>query len=737
MKFVSGVPRRSAPVFGRQCLAEAIESRLLLSATVTDPINNLTVPADTSGDVIPLTSHFDDPQVTGPVVQIQTNLGAVTAILDDQGAPTTVNNFLEYALGGSYNGTIFHKSLKAAGQVLVAAGEFDSTGSHIPTLPPIPNEASLSNVRGTIAADLENPADPNSATSGFLFNLGNNSAALDPLHYTVFGDVVSGLNVLTSINTLPTVDGTSLNPSFTSLPVQSATGGLGANNLVTISSVQEVSNLTFTATSDNPSLVQPAVVGSNLQLLYTPGKSGYARVNVVATDVTGTQVSQTFRVKVLADASRSADVPLGSGRSLTFVDANRSAGTISISGPGTAVVHMAGDALQVKGGRVRGSNQQVQGITVTGTTPATTITILGRPKRGKTLTIGDITADGPLAMVRVKRANVEGDVTAGGTVRRIEMDGASNGTITVGAGARPMQLFVGGFSDENLTSGTPISLIRAFQWAGSDNVDETLSTPFISRLIAFGSFVPGLQLSGAPAGHMTLGPNSVGGFIGGKWNVAGRSAPLRVGGTNTSWDATFDSLPNMVVNTLQGVLTVPSIRSILVRGNVLSAFLNFTGPFASGALDLGQLTVRGGVFNSAIQSAGNIGSISAKDMRTTLVTAGVGPLSGTDPLPASPSDFASPAQIRSISLHPSGRNVVGFLNSDVAASNIGSLTMGTTRVANGQPFGVAAHSIGRLTGRDLSHKQNLVFVNLTDAAALAQQVAARNLNLQDFVIRIL
>jgi hypothetical protein len=230
----------------------------------------------------------------------------------------------------------------------------------------------------------------------------------------------------------------------------------------------------------------------------------------------------------------------------------------------------------------------------------------------------------------------------------------------------------------------------------------------------------------------------INGFVGGTWTVHGRSAPLRVGGTSPSWNATFDSLPNMVVNTLQGVLNVPSISSILVRGSVRGASLNFTAPFAAGALDLGSLTVRGGVFGTAIQAAGNIGTISALTFNGTLVTAGVGPLSTTDLLPTAASDFVSPAQIRSVSLHPHGKNVVGFVNSEVAASNVGILAMGTTRVANGgTPFGVAAHSLGRLTGRDLTHKQNLAFSNVTDAAALAQQVAARNLNLQDFAIRIL
>lgn len=717
---------------------EAMEARQLLAATIVSPIPDQTVQPGSLADSFDLTNRFADPAVTGTVVQFQTTLGAITAVLADQQVPNTVNNFLQYAFSGSYNNTIFHQSLTQSGQRLVRGGAYTAGGAHISVLPPVANEAQLSNVRGTIAADLDNPSDPNSATSGFLFNTGNNSATLDPQQYTVFGQVVSGMNVLDSINALPTQNATSLNPAFNSVPVLSATAGIAPNNLVTLVSVTAVPNLAFTATSDNPALVQAAINGPNLQFTYGTGLSGFAHVRVVATDVTGNQVSQIIRVKVLPDATHSADVPLASGHAVQFVDANKSAGTISISGPGSAVVHMAGDALQVRGGRVRGSNQQVQGITVTGTTPATTITIIGRPRRGRTLSVGDITADGPLAMIRVKRTQVVGDITAGGAVRNIQMDSATDGTITVGPSTKPLKLTVGTFADENLNSGAPISTLLSGQWTNTDNLDETLSAPFINRVTSFGSFAPGLQLSGTGAPHKTLGHIVVGGFVGGSWNIHGPSAPLRIGGSDTSWNATFDSLSSIVVTTLEGALSVPSLKSIRVLGSVRNASLNFTAPFAAGATDLGSLAVRGGIFASAVQSAGNIGTISALELQGSLVTAGVGPLATNELLPTVASEFAAPAQIRSIALHPHGRGVIGFLGSDIAASTIGTLSLVSTRVANGgNTFGVAAHSLGNLTAHDLTHKQNLVFSNVTDPAAVTQQVAARHLTLDDFAIRIL
>ena len=47
-----------------------------------------------------------------PVVIIETNLGSMTAELDQANAPLSVANFLEYAESGHYSGTVFHRVIK-------------------------------------------------------------------------------------------------------------------------------------------------------------------------------------------------------------------------------------------------------------------------------------------------------------------------------------------------------------------------------------------------------------------------------------------------------------------------------------------------------------------------------------------------------------------------------------------------------------------------------------------------
>jgi cyclophilin family peptidyl-prolyl cis-trans isomerase len=88
----------------------------------------------------------------------------------------------------------------------------------VPTYAPIVNEFSSdrSNLFGTIAM-AKTAAGPDSATSQWFFNLGNNSANLDYQNggFTVFGHIVAGLDVLLAIEALNVYQ---FNSPFAELP---------------------------------------------------------------------------------------------------------------------------------------------------------------------------------------------------------------------------------------------------------------------------------------------------------------------------------------------------------------------------------------------------------------------------------------------------------------------------------------------------------------------------------------
>ena len=133
---------------------------------------------------------------------IETSMGSITVELDDEKAPVTVKNFLDYAESGHYDGTIFHRVIDG---FMIQGGGFTRAMDQKPTKAPIKNEASngLTNKRGTIAMARTMVVD--SATSQFFINLVDNDflnfRAPTPQYYgyAVFGKVTDGMDVVDKI----------------------------------------------------------------------------------------------------------------------------------------------------------------------------------------------------------------------------------------------------------------------------------------------------------------------------------------------------------------------------------------------------------------------------------------------------------------------------------------------------------------------------------------------------------
>ncbi len=134
-----------------------------------------------------------------PKVRIETTAGDILVELDDERAPLTVANFMQYVADGLYEGTIFHRVVNG---FVIQGGGFTPDMTQKPTRDGIPNESGngLSNERMTIAMARTN--DPHSADSQFYINLADN-VALDPKAtrwgYTVFGVVTEGIQVVDDI----------------------------------------------------------------------------------------------------------------------------------------------------------------------------------------------------------------------------------------------------------------------------------------------------------------------------------------------------------------------------------------------------------------------------------------------------------------------------------------------------------------------------------------------------------
>lgn len=146
-------------------------------------------------------------ETPSPRVRLETNHGVIVLELDAQAAPKTVENFLNYAREGFYDGTIFHRVID---KFMIQGGGLTVDMKKKDIKPAVENEAdnTLKNLRGTIAMARTN--DPHSATSQFFVNTVDN-AYLDHQAktdrgwgYCVFGKVVEGMDVVESIENVST-----------------------------------------------------------------------------------------------------------------------------------------------------------------------------------------------------------------------------------------------------------------------------------------------------------------------------------------------------------------------------------------------------------------------------------------------------------------------------------------------------------------------------------------------------
>jgi hypothetical protein len=214
---------------------------------------------------------------------------------------------------------------------------------HITQQAPVPLEYNLPNARGTIAA--ARTSDPNSATSEWFFNVGDNSSTLGPSNgggYTVFGRVLGGgMSVVDAIAALPRVDASGGDPTnpFSAVPVRNySSGNITSSNLVVVNSVTPISMfptanaagaIAFSATSSAPGVVSATVSGSTLTL--TPVAAGNASVTLQATDISGGNVTFTIPVVVSnavpAITTQPGSVSVTSGSTAVFTSTATAANT--------------------------------------------------------------------------------------------------------------------------------------------------------------------------------------------------------------------------------------------------------------------------------------------------------------------------------------------------------------------------------------------------------------------------
>jgi peptidyl-prolyl cis-trans isomerase A (cyclophilin A)/peptidyl-prolyl cis-trans isomerase B (cyclophilin B) len=152
--------------------------------------------------LLALSALGTDALAADPRVELKTNRGSIVIELNQAKAPKTVANFLQYAKDGHYDGTVFHRVIDG---FMIQGGGYDKGMKQKKTRASIESEAAngLKNDYGTVA--MARTPDPHSASAQFFINVKNNDflnyrePTPQGYGYTVFGKVVSGMDIVDKI----------------------------------------------------------------------------------------------------------------------------------------------------------------------------------------------------------------------------------------------------------------------------------------------------------------------------------------------------------------------------------------------------------------------------------------------------------------------------------------------------------------------------------------------------------
>ena len=151
-------------------------------------------------------SQEEEIELTQMKVLFETSMGNITIQLRDD-MPITTTNFKNLVHAGKYDNTIFHRVIA---DFMIQGGDPNGNGASDDGIPTIADEFTDTNENniGTIAmaklSDQYGNMIENSGSSQFFINVADNDYLDDG--YSVFGEVVDGMDVVDTISKVSTDD---------------------------------------------------------------------------------------------------------------------------------------------------------------------------------------------------------------------------------------------------------------------------------------------------------------------------------------------------------------------------------------------------------------------------------------------------------------------------------------------------------------------------------------------------
>ena len=141
------------------------------------------------------------------MVILETNMGEIHINVDADKTPITAKNFTNYVTDGFFEGTIFHRVIP---NFMIQGGGMTEDMQQKPTKATIENEAKNGLKNNKYSVAMARTSAPHSASSQFFINVADNEfldfPGQDGWGYCVFGEVVSGKDVVDKIQSVETLN---------------------------------------------------------------------------------------------------------------------------------------------------------------------------------------------------------------------------------------------------------------------------------------------------------------------------------------------------------------------------------------------------------------------------------------------------------------------------------------------------------------------------------------------------
>lgn len=173
--------------------------------TDTDQLSNKETTDSMTQTDTPTQTETTPPTTAEPiegntVVMEVKDFGTIKIQLNTEATPKTSANFLKLVQDKFYNGLTFHRIAK---NFVIQGGDPKGDGTGGPGYT-VPAEIGLKHTKGAIAmARLGDQVNPTKASSGSQFYIALNDLPMLDGEYTVFGQVIEGMDVVEKIGAVP------------------------------------------------------------------------------------------------------------------------------------------------------------------------------------------------------------------------------------------------------------------------------------------------------------------------------------------------------------------------------------------------------------------------------------------------------------------------------------------------------------------------------------------------------